>query len=107
MAKRGEVFLAKAELADAKQPLLLPVIILSDDNYSASGYALGVPITTDKREHRLPIKEGDCDCELAPKSAAQPDCMLKLHSSQLVKRIGRVKDEFYWELTSKIRELIE
>ena len=107
MAKRGEVFLAEAKLADTKRPLFLPVIVLSDEAYNSSGFVLAVPIAAKRGGHCLPIGWGDCDCELAPGSAVQTDAMLKLYSSQLVKRIGRVEDGFYWKLVNRIRGLIE
>jgi hypothetical protein len=107
LAKRADVALAKVVLPEAKEGALLPFIILSDENYNSSGYLLAVPIITARGEHRLPIGNGDCNCELAPKSAVQLDGMLRLHSSSIVKLIGRAKEEFCWKITSGIRALVE
>jgi mRNA-degrading endonuclease toxin of MazEF toxin-antitoxin module len=107
LAKRGDIALVRVALPEAAEGVLLPCVILSHEDYNSSGYVLAVPITAERTGRSLPIGGEECGCELAPRSFVQPDRMLRLHSSSIVKTIGRAKEEFCWEITSGIRALVE
>ena len=105
--KRSDIVMAKVFFSDSPEGKVRPCIVLSDERYNSQGFALVAPITTAGDDYCLPIEKSDCDCEMARGSGARFDGIAKVPSSQIKHRIGRVKDEFYWELISKIRELIE
>ncbi|MCX6772022.1 MAG: type II toxin-antitoxin system PemK/MazF family toxin [Candidatus Micrarchaeota archaeon] len=107
MAKRSDIVVAKVYFSDSPDGKLRPCIVLSDERYNSSGFALVAPITTSGDEYCLPIGKSDCDCDLAGGSGARFDGIAKIPLSQIRHRIGRTKDGFYWKLASKIRELIE
>jgi mRNA-degrading endonuclease toxin of MazEF toxin-antitoxin module len=104
--RKGDVLLARLALAGSPDEVLVPAILLSDWHYMP-GFCLAAPITAQKDDFCLPMGKGDCDCELAGGSCARFDGIVRLPTQQIVSKIGRVKDEFYWELASRIRALIE
>jgi mRNA-degrading endonuclease toxin of MazEF toxin-antitoxin module len=107
VAKRCEIVIARVFFSDSPESKVRPCIVLSDEKYASAGFALVVPITTSGDEHCLSIERDNCDCELARGSGARFDGIAKIPMAQIRHRIGRVKDEFYWKLVGKIRELIE
>ncbi|MFA5929740.1 MAG: type II toxin-antitoxin system PemK/MazF family toxin [Candidatus Micrarchaeia archaeon] len=107
MAKRSDIVIAKVFFSDSPDGKMRPCIVLSDEQYNSQGFALVAPITTAGDEYCLPIEKNDCDCALSPGSGARFDGIAKIPVSQIKRKIGRSKDEFYWQLVGKIRELIE
>ena len=107
MARRSDLVIAKVFYSDSSESKLRPCIILSGEGYNSSGFVMVAPMTTAGDEYCLPIDESNAGCRIAPGSGVRADTIMRLHHSQIMKKIGRVKDEVYWELISKMRALIE
>jgi len=107
VARRSDLIIAKVFYSDSAESKLRPCIVLSGERYNSSGFVMIAPMTTADDEYCLPIDESDADCRIAPGSGVRADTIMRLQHSQIIKKIGRAKDEFYWELMGKIRELIE
>ena len=107
MARRNDVVVARVFYSDSSDSKLRPCVVLSNERYNSAGYVAVAPITTSGDEFCLPIGESDADCRFMPGSGVRFDTIMRIHASQIAKRIGRVKDGFYYELISRIRGLIE
>ena len=107
MARRSDLIIARVFYSDSAESKMRPCIVLSGERYNSTGYVMVAPMTTAGDEYCLPIVESDADCRIAPGSGIRADIIMRLQHSQIIKKIGRAKDEFYWELVGKIRELIE
>lgn len=107
MAKRSDIVIAKVFFSDSPEGKVRPCLVLSDERYNSAGYVLIASITTSGDAYCLPIEKDDCDCDLVPGSGVRFDGIMKVPAGQVRHRIGRVKDEFYWCVVSKIRALIE
>jgi mRNA-degrading endonuclease toxin of MazEF toxin-antitoxin module len=107
MARRNDVVLARVSYSDSQGVKTRPCIVLSNESYNASGYVLIAPMTTSKDEYCLPIDEDEAGCRLVSGTCARFDTVFRIHSSQIERKIGRVKNEFYWRMVGRLRELIE
>jgi len=107
MEKRNDVVLAFAHYSDSQGGKVRPCIVLSGEEYNREGYVMIAPMTTAQDRYCLPITEADAGCRLAAGTFVRCDTIFRLHSSNVNRRIGRVKEEFYWALVGKVRGLIE
>lgn len=106
MVKRREVVLAKVFFSDSSESKIRPAIVLSNDGYHSNDFLLVTAITTANDEYCIPITETDVNCQLDKNSGARFDGIIKLHSKQAIRRIGKITPEFHLELVEKIINMV-
>jgi len=106
VARRNDVVLARAFFSDSPESKVRPFIVLSDERYSADGYAILAPITTAGDEHCIPISKGDADCAFVDGSGVRCDSIYRVRERQIIRKLGRVNREFYSLLSERICALI-
>jgi mRNA-degrading endonuclease toxin of MazEF toxin-antitoxin module len=107
MLKRREVVLARVFFSDSPESKVRPAIILSDDKYHATGFFLAAAITTSLDEHCMPVTQKDINCPLEKGSSARFDGVIKLHSKQALKSIGKVTPDFHSRLVEETVSMIK
>ncbi|MBU0591228.1 type II toxin-antitoxin system PemK/MazF family toxin [Candidatus Micrarchaeota archaeon] len=107
MIQRRDAVLAKVFFSGSNGSKIRPAIILSDKQYNEGNFVLIVSITTTNDEYCIPILEKDANCQLDKEIAARFDGIIKLSKKQIIKRIGKIRIEFYQTLINKITILIK
>jgi len=105
-ARRSEILIGRIFFSDSPDGKARPCIVLSSERYNSQGYFLVVPITSANDEFCLPMEKKDYEGFLFEGSMARFDCVVKMPSSQAIKRIGKVKSEFYGRLVEKIISMV-
>jgi mRNA-degrading endonuclease toxin of MazEF toxin-antitoxin module len=106
MVKRCDVVLAKVFFSDSPESKIRPAIVLSNDGCNLDDFLLVAAITTAKDEYCIPIAEIDVTCQLDKNSGARFDGIIKLHSMQVIRRIGKITPEFHLKLVEKIINML-
>jgi len=107
MPERRDIVLARVFFSDSPESKVRPAIVLSDGSFHKSDFVLVAAITTSNDEYCIRIAEKDANCPLAEGSSARFDAVIKLHSKQVVRRIGKVTQDFHSILVGKIIGLIK
>lgn len=105
-----DVWLMQAPYSDYSEGKIRPIIIISNNAYNQELFDfLGVHITT-RKEHPYAIKISDTDFSvggLNRESIVRFDTVTRYEERLLVKKIGRIKREFYQKIYDKILWLIK
>lgn len=99
---RRDVVLARVFFSDSPESKVRPAIVLSDEEYNSSGFALLSSVTTASDEYCLQISERDANCQFAKNSGARFDGIIKLPCREILKTIGKVTPEFHGKLVERI-----
>lgn len=105
-----DVWLMNAPYSDYSEEKVRPVIIISNNDYNNQLVDfLGMHITT-RKEHPYAIKIFDSDFVtggLNRESIVRFDTVTRYEERLLVKKIGKIKKEFYQKIYEKVVELIK
>ncbi len=105
-----DVWLMRAPYSDYSQEKIRPIVIVSNNEYNNEFFDfLGVHITT-RKGHSQSIELSNRDFAsgtLYEESAVRFDTVTRYEEKLLVKKIGRIKPEFYKRVYEKIAELIK
>lgn len=99
---RRDVVLARVFFSGSTGAKVRPAVVLSDEGYNSSGFALLSSVTTASDGYCQPLSENDANCQFAKYSGARFDGIIKLPSGEILKTIGKVTPEFYRKLVERI-----
>lgn len=105
-----EIWLTRAPFSDMVSDKVRPMLVLSS-NYYNNKYQdfIGMYITTNlDHEYSIEISKNDLDSgELFDSSAVRCDTISRVEKTLAIKKLGKVKTDFYKKVINKFDELIK
>ena len=105
-----DVWFMRTPYSDYSENKARPAIIISNDNYNLEWLDFIAVLVTTRKEHPYAIKISNSDFStggLPEQSIVRFDTVSRYEENLLIRKIGKIKPEFYGKIYEKIVELIK
>jgi len=111
MYKQRQIVLVPFPYSDLSSTKRRPVLIVSNDSYNnAFNDVLVCVITSNLRkdEYSVTLSNDDLEIGILPESSVvKSHKLFTIHKDKIIKTFSQVKEEFFIQVSEKIRNLVE